>query len=87
MIPSDYKITRFFLFFSCAELLCFSCLLFITAELSVEFSQSSFTGPESSGSVVVSLLLGRGTADRDISVIVTPSDQSPVSAQGKRCVS
>ena len=53
----------------------------------MEFSQSTFTGSESSGIVPVSLSLGRGTSDRDISVIVTPSDQSPVSAQGKRCVS
>ena len=55
--------------------------------LTVEFSQNMFTGPESSGNIAVTLSLGRGTADRDISVTVTPSDQTPLSAEGKRCVS
>ena len=53
----------------------------------VEFSQNVFTGSESSGIVPVTLLLRGGTADRDIFVTVTPSDQSPVSAEGKKCVS
>ena len=53
----------------------------------VEFSQNVFTGSESSGIVPVSLLLRGGTADRDISVTVTLSDQTPLSAEGKRCVS
>jgi len=57
------------------------------AELTVQFSQNVFTGSEVSGIVPVSLLLGGGTSARPISVIVTPSDQSPVSAQGKICVS
>jgi len=61
--------------------------IFAFTVLMVEFSQNTFTGSESSGAIPVSLLLREGTADRDISVIVIPSDQSPVSAQGKRCVS
>ena len=63
-------------------------LYFLTyAELTVQFSQNVFTGSEVSGIVPVSLLLGGGTSARRITVFVTPSDQSPVSAQGKRCVS
>ena len=53
----------------------------------VEFSQNMFTGSESSGIVPVTLLLRGGTADRNISVSVTASDQSSLSAEGKRCVS
>ena len=53
----------------------------------VEFTQATFTSSESSGTLPVSLSLRGGTSASDISVIVTPSDQSPVSAQGKRCVS
>ena len=53
----------------------------------VKFSQLTFPGTESLSRVPVTLLLEGGTADRDISVTVTPSDQSPLSAEGKRCVS
>ena len=53
----------------------------------VKFSQSLFPGTESLGRVPVTLLLEGGTSDSDISVTVTPSDQSPLSAEGKRCVS
>ena len=52
----------------------------------VQFSQNVFTGSESSGIVPVTLLLEGGTSDSDISVTVMPSDQSPLSAEGKRCV-
>ena len=53
----------------------------------VQFSQSTFRGSESLGRVPVTLLLEGGTSDSDISVTVIPSDQSPLSAEGKRCVS
>ena len=53
----------------------------------VQFSQNDFIGSESSGIVPVTLLLRGGTSDSDISVIVIPSDQSPLSAEGKRRVS
>ena len=61
------------------------CGLF--AVLMVQFSQSTFPGSESLGRVPVTLLLEGGTSDSDISVTVIPSDQSPLSAEGKRCVS
>ena len=56
---------------------------FICVVLTVQFSKSTFSGDETTGVVTVTLLLGEGTSDSDISVIVTPSDQSPVSAHGK----
>ena len=43
----------------------------------------SYTGSESSGLVSVTLSLRGGTSSEDITVTVTPSDQSPVSAEGK----
>jgi len=46
-----------------------------------------FIGPELSGRVPVTLSLGGGISAGPISVAVTPSDQSPVSAQGRRCMS
>ena len=49
----------------------------------VQFSQPNYTGTEASGVVHVTLLLEGGTSSRDIAVTVTPSDQSPVSAEGK----
>ena len=55
--------------------------------LMVQFSQLTFSGSESLGRVPVTLLLEGGTSDSDISVTVTPSDLSPLSAEGKRCVS
>ena len=57
----------------------------ITIELEVTFSQTTYSGLEDSGVVSVTLLLQGGTSSSDISVTVTPSDQSPVSAQGKEC--
>ena len=61
-------------------------LAFITAVLTVQFSQITYFGSEESGVVPVTLLLGGGTSSIDITITVTPSDQSPVSAEGKRCV-
>ena len=55
--------------------------------LKLQFSQNVFVGSESSGIVPVTLLLKEGTSDRDISVTVVLSDQSPLSAEGKRCMS
>ena len=52
----------------------------------VEFSQSSYTSSESSGNIPVTLSLKGGTSDIVITVTVTPSNQSSVSAEGKRCV-
>ena len=54
-----------------------------TAVLTVQFSKSTFSGSETAGAITVTLLLGGGTSASEINVIVTPSDQSPVSARGK----
>jgi len=62
-------------------------LAICTVVLKVRFPQSTFPGAESLGRVPVTLMLEGGTSDHDISVIVIPSDQSPLSAEGKRCVS
>jgi len=62
-------------------------IIYKSVVLSVEFSQPDYTGSEESGFVQVTLVLRGGTSTSDISVNVIPSDQSPVSAQGKRCVS
>ena len=60
-------------------------------ELTIEFAQRNFNGSEptddSFGLIPVMLLLKGGTSVSDISVNVIPSDQSPLSAEGKRCVS
>ena len=53
----------------------------------VEFGQLSTSGSEASGFINISLILRGGTSANDITVTVTPSDQSPVSAEGKCCVS
>ena len=54
-----------------------------STELTVEFSESSYTSSESSGNIPVTLSLKGGTSDIVITVTVTPSDKS---AEGKRCV-
>jgi len=53
----------------------------------VTFSQSVYPGTELLGRVPVTLILEGGTSDSDITVVVTPSDRSPLSAEGKKCVS
>ena len=79
-------------------MLLFSCVNYISTYLryvvdiyvivlTVQFSQNMFIGPELSGRVPVTLSLGGGISAGPISVAVTPSDQSPVSAQGRRCMS
>ena len=51
--------------------------------LSIDFAQMVYSGSEASGFIPVTLLLRGGTSSNDITVIVIPSDQSPVSAEGK----
>ena len=51
--------------------------------LTVEFTSGQFTGSESSGSVEVIVRITGGTSSDPITVTVTPSVQSPVSAMGK----
>ena len=58
-------------------------LLLSFTVLKVEFAQASYLGGEKSGFISVMLLLKEGSSADDITMIVTPSDQSPVvSARG-----
>lgn len=52
----------------------------------VYFDATVFTGSESSGNITVSLQLIRNSSfmNGNISVLVIPSNQSPLSAEGKR---
>ena len=53
----------------------------------MEFAQSNYSGLERYGYISVTLLLkGNSILTHDITVTVRPTDQSPVSAEGKRCV-
>ena len=53
----------------------------------MEFDQLTYAGSESSGVISVTLSLSGGTSTDDIIVTVIPSDQSPVSAEGKESMS
>ena len=67
--------------FNKCEIKCiFHVLSFI--DLTVRFIQDRFFGSEEDGSVVVILELVGGSSSRSFDVIVTPSEQSPVSAEG-----
>ena len=48
----------------------------------VRFTQNRFTGSETTGTVDVNLELVGGASAIPFNVMVTPSEQSPVSAQG-----
>ena len=50
--------------------------------MQAQFSQSSFTGTEADGFVLVNAVLVGGSSDSSFDITVTPSQQSPVSAQG-----
>ena len=52
----------------------------------VHFSNATFSGTEESGVVSVTLSLEGGSSPFVITVNVIPSDQSPVSAEGKEPV-
>ena len=56
---------------------------FITIELTLQFSKRTYTGSERSGMIPVTLILGGGISLNKITVTVIPSNQSPVSAEGK----
>ena len=49
----------------------------------VEFTSGQFVGSESSGFIEVIVRITGGSSSTPITVIVTPSVQSPVSAMGK----
>jgi len=67
------------------------CRISNFVELTVEFTQQSFRGSEPVGDTIgvinVRLLLKGGASVSNISVTVIPSDQSPLSAKGKRFLS
>ena len=48
----------------------------------VSFIQDQFTGSEATGFVIVHLELDGGTSAYPFNVTVTPSEKSPVSAEG-----
>ena len=48
----------------------------------VRFTQDQFTGSELEGFVEVFLELNQGSSTSPFTVMVTPSEQSPVSAEG-----
>ena len=54
----------------------------ITAVIRVRFTSNRFTGLESAEMLLVTLELIRGTSAIPFNVTVTPSEQSPVSAEG-----
>ena len=49
----------------------------------MEFASEQFTGSESSGFIEVVVRITGGTSITPITVTVTPTEQSPVSAMGK----
>ena len=51
-------------------------------EIRVRFVSNRYTGLEASGFVLVTVELARGTSAYPFNVTVTPSEQSPVSAEG-----
>ena len=53
----------------------------------MRFDQETYNGSESSGVMIVTLSLSGGTSANDITVTVIPSDQLPVSAEGKESMS
>ena len=50
--------------------------------LTIEFTSAEFTGSESSGFIEVIVRVTGGTSSSPITVTVTPTVQSPVSAMG-----
>ena len=58
-------------------------IFFYFTVLIIEFSSSSYADFESSGNISVTLLLKGGISSTDVNVTVMPSNQSPLSAEGK----
>ena len=54
--------------------------------LVISLTSEQFAGTESSGLVEVMVMMEGGTSISPISIIVTPSEQSPVSATGKEYI-
>ena len=56
----------------------------IDVVLRVEFASGQFVGSESSGFIEVIVIVAGGSSITPITVTVTPSVQSPVSAMGRQ---
>ena len=52
----------------------------------INFVEGQFTGSESSGIIEVVVVKVGGTSSAPLDAIVTPSEQSPVSATGKEYI-
>ena len=52
------------------------------ADITVSFTQDRFTGSEMTGLVIVIVELRNGASAFPFNVTITPSEQSPVSAEG-----
>ena len=65
-------------------IMCLAIVQFSIGKLAVGFSQPNYNINESSGNLMVTLLLRRGFSTNSITVTVMSSDQSPLSAKGKR---
>ena len=55
---------------------------FIFVEIKVRFTQEQYTSSEATGFVMVTLELVGGVSSNPFNVTITPSEQSPVSAEG-----
>ena len=56
--------------------------LYANVDITVRFTSIRFTGSEAERFILVTLELVGGTSANPFSVTVTPSEQSPVSAEG-----
>ena len=56
--------------------------VYICVVVIVEFASGQFTGSESSGFIEVIVRVTGGISSTPITITVTPSEQSPVSAMG-----
>ena len=63
-----------------------SSVVILCVEIRVSFVSSRYTGREASGFVLVTVELVRGTSAYPFNVTVTPSEQSPVSAEGNSII-
>ena len=61
---------------------CRTSVLVFCLALNVIFTQDQFAGSEAAGFVLVSLELDGGISESPFDVTVTPSQQSPLSAEG-----
>ena len=52
----------------------------------VRFTHDRFAGSETAGYVLVNIELVRGTSANTFSVTVTPSEQTPASAEGNNII-